>query len=821
MADALQAEEDARVAADSGLSGEIAGERARIDSILAASDADKDSFKEIVDLINSVDTENDQAFASHVLDFNAAKSALEQADSDEQAARIAGDNALQSSLDAYVASNDAALASEKSDRESGDAALQAGLDAEIASTNTRFGSATSDRAAIRSEFAAADSAMETAFTAEIDALKAQDNTHTSDIASNAAAISAEATRASTAEAGLSADITAEQNRAEAQEAAIRSEFAAADVVLKGQLETYTDGAVDGEKVRAEAAELALSNAIDAEEAARIAAVSAEATSRSNADAGLAQDILDEKSRAEGEEAAIRGEFAAADAQGLVDAKAYTDAEITSLGNLFEGELNTEEAARIAGDAALASDLADYETSNDAALASEVARAQAAELVNSNAISNEKQRAEGVEAGLAQDISDEQAARIAAVNAEQSARTTAVADLQSQLDAEIAATNADFVSASDARGVISAALTQEVSDRTAADAQGLVDAKAYTDAEITSMETAFTAALDAEIAATNADFVAAEAARVAMNTQLTADIATAKGEAIAHTDAAVAALVDSAPELLDTLNELAEAIGDDENFAATVAGDIATAKAELEGQVDAVEAALSAHEASNVASFNAATTDRAAIRTEMAGQMASLQAEIDADVAAEAALRVSADDALETAFQAADAQLGSDLGDEIAARVAGDLSVTAAFEAGDLALKASLEADDAAIAADLTSEIARATAKENDIEAKQDQMIDGQVKVNFISNAVASASIMMPAGFEYHIVQNNGADSAGTLPVLQPNYKVTVSLAAASAEPMEFSAPAGMSIDGEVDGKVKMFPGSSVTFVEQGGVYYMM
>jgi hypothetical protein len=39
---------------------------------------------------------------------------------------------------------------------------------------------------------------------------------------------------------------------------------------------------------------------------------------------------------------------------------------------------------------------------------------------------------------------------------------------------------------------------------------------------------------------------------------------------AYTDAAVAALVDGAPELLDTLNELAAAIGDDENFAANLA-----------------------------------------------------------------------------------------------------------------------------------------------------------------------------------------------------------------------------------------------------------
>lgn len=40
------------------------------------------------------------------------------------------------------------------------------------------------------------------------------------------------------------------------------------------------------------------------------------------------------------------------------------------------------------------------------------------------------------------------------------------------------------------------------------------------------------------------------------------------------DSAVAALVDGAPELLDTLNELAAAIGDDEDFATTIENQIA-------------------------------------------------------------------------------------------------------------------------------------------------------------------------------------------------------------------------------------------------------
>lgn len=76
----------------SNLQGSINTEKGRIDAILSASTADKDSFAEIVSLINSVDTSNDQAFAS------------------------------------YVLSNDAALAQEVSDRQAGDSALDLRLD---------------------------------------------------------------------------------------------------------------------------------------------------------------------------------------------------------------------------------------------------------------------------------------------------------------------------------------------------------------------------------------------------------------------------------------------------------------------------------------------------------------------------------------------------------------------------------------------------------------------------------------------------------------------------------------------------------------------
>lgn len=51
--------------------------------------------------------------------------------------------------------------------------------------------------------------------------------------------------------------------------------------------------------------------------------------------------------------------------------------------------------------------------------------------------------------------------------------------------------------------------------------------------------------------------------------------TAYANANAYTDTAVANLVDAAPATLDTLNELAAALGDDANFAATVASSIGT------------------------------------------------------------------------------------------------------------------------------------------------------------------------------------------------------------------------------------------------------
>lgn len=55
----------------------------------------------------------------------------------------------------------------------------------------------------------------------------------------------------------------------------------------------------------------------------------------------------------------------------------------------------------------------------------------------------------------------------------------------------------------------------------------------------------------------------------------ANVASASAAAASYTDTALSNLVDAAPEALNTLNELAAALGDDENFATTVTNSLST------------------------------------------------------------------------------------------------------------------------------------------------------------------------------------------------------------------------------------------------------
>ena len=83
----------------SSVDARILAEEGRVDAILLAADADKDSFAEIVSLINAVDTTNDDAFAGYVLSNNASVDSIELALSAEIAATNDDVTAINSSID--------------------------------------------------------------------------------------------------------------------------------------------------------------------------------------------------------------------------------------------------------------------------------------------------------------------------------------------------------------------------------------------------------------------------------------------------------------------------------------------------------------------------------------------------------------------------------------------------------------------------------------------------------------------------------------------------------------------------------------------------
>ena len=188
-----------RRAIESSLNTKITTEKNRVDAILASSDADKDSFAEIVTLINSVDTENDTAFAGYVTSSNARQTSIEnsvtalsssaaatdvalQANIDaEETARIAADNTLQGNIDSEASTRSAAdttlqsnIDSEASTRAAADTTLQGNIDSEASTRaaadttlqgniDTLSGSAHTQRVAIESgltsDYQAADAAL--------------------------------------------------------------------------------------------------------------------------------------------------------------------------------------------------------------------------------------------------------------------------------------------------------------------------------------------------------------------------------------------------------------------------------------------------------------------------------------------------------------------------------------------------------------------------------------------------------------------------------------------------------------------------------------
>ena len=255
--------------------------------------------------------------------------------------------------------------------------------------------------------------------------------------------------------------------------------------------------------------------------------------------------------------------------------------------------------------------------------------------DANAFTTLQTAINAVQADVDQNESDADAA-IAAVQADvdqnESDADAAIAAVQADVDqneadadAAIAAVQADVDANETAANAAIAAVQADV-DQNEADADAAI-AAVQADVDQNEADADAAIALKADIASPT--FTGTPAAPTAAAGTNTTQLATT-----AFVSTAVANVIDSAPGALDTLNELAAALGDDANFSTTITNSIAAVQADVdqnEVDGDAADAALSGR----IAVLEADPTTAAAV--------AAVQADVDQNEAdADSAIALKAD-----------------------------------------------------------------------------------------------------------------------------------------------------------------------------------
>ena len=402
-ASGLASEQSARQSADSGLQSAIDTEKGRIDAILSAATADADSFAEIVNLINSVDTESDSAFGSYVISNNAAL-AQESADraagdaglasdvADEASARQSADSTLQSNLNQEVSDRQAAVSGEASARQSADAGLQSQIDALDSGSSAGLAQEVADRQAADS---AEQAAREAADSAEASARQAADS--------------------------------AETAAREAADAAEQSAREGADATLQGN--------IDSEAASRQSADTTLQGNIDTEKA-RIDAI----LTASSADKDSFAEIVNLINSVDTENDSAFGSYVVSNNAALAQEVSDRQAAVSAEQSAREAADSAETAARQAADTSLQGEVDAVES----ALAQEVSDRQAADTtlqVNLDQEFDDRQAAVSAEQSARESAdSAETSARQAADSAEQAAREAADSALDVRVDALEAVTS---------------------------------------------------------------------------------------------------------------------------------------------------------------------------------------------------------------------------------------------------------------------------------------------------------------------------------------------------------------------------------------------
>nr|BAR34282.1 Phage-related protein [uncultured Mediterranean phage uvMED] len=207
-----------------------------------------------------------------------------------------------------------------------------------------------------------------------------------------------------------------------------------------------------------------------------------------------------------------------------------------------------------------------------------------------------------------------------LDAEATARAAADGTIQTDLDAA----EADIVTNA---GAISAETTARIAADTALSTRVTTiendNASATLLTAETNARTAADTALSGRLDSLEADPTTASAVTAAIAAE-----ATARGTAIST---AIDNLVDAAPGALDTLNELAAALGDDSDFASTITTSVgaeattrAAADTALSGRLDTIEATASITDPTTATALTAEGVTRAAADSALDARLLSLE-----------------------------------------------------------------------------------------------------------------------------------------------------------------------------------------------------
>ena len=521
---------------------------AAIQKIIGSAPEVLDTLKEIADALG-----NDPNFATTITRKLAAiteqvnqeiedRIAGDEANSAEVAAEVQArkdaDTALETKLKEYVDNNsatgDAALGvvrdnlnKEIQDRKDADAVIQANLDKEIAERKTADEAYTQSLANVNQRISDLALSMQESINTLRNELIKQVNANTTAIATNQHNIERNS------EAITNLTKTVGDNYKEVKDM-INEEIVDrtnADSALSSRIDTLNID-LNTESVERKAADQVLQVNLDKEAADRTAA-----------------------------DKALSTEFTAK----LDNAKQALESEVASLNT----KLEQEEAVRIAADTALGVRIDSLEAGNTDAMNELKAKVNA----NTTAINAEKDRAIAKETSLEakidtnlQNHKDDMAGINQNILTEKNDRLAGDTELQNNIDKEATErANQDTL--------INNAIAQEKADRIAADQA--MDGKKVdkVDGKVLSSND-FTDLLYAKL-----DGIEEHANYITKVSELLNDSDFQSAEQV---EAAIQKIIGSAPEVLDTLAEIAKALGDDPNFAATM-----TAKlTELENKLEA-------------------------------------------------------------------------------------------------------------------------------------------------------------------------------------------------------------------------------------------